>query len=176
MWCLSSRDGKKCPEGAPRSFRVNYPFWPTSSILKTQYMPRYALIVAFPDEGTAVRSVFLHEDVEDSGLRTIYPPIILDPLGYSSLDHQYLQQYMYIIYIYIYSYSHKKRTCSVDLCCSLSLYSYECTRTYISRHSYEHRRRIMSGMYIRSIYTTAITRNRNTWSIFTENHIHSQIK
>ena len=100
MWCLSSRDGKKCPEGAPRSFRVNYPFWPTSSILKTQYMPRYALIVAFPDEGTAVRSVFLHEDVEDSGLRTIYPPIILDPLGYSSLDHQYLQQYMcmYIIY------------------------------------------------------------------------------
>ena len=63
-------------------------------------MPRYALIVAFPDEGTAVRSVFLHEDVEDSGLRTIYPPIILDPLGYSSLDHQYLQQYMCTKYVY----------------------------------------------------------------------------
>ena len=87
---------------ARHALSVNYPCWPTSSILKTQYMPRYALIVAFPDEGTAVRSVFLHEDVEDSGLRTIYPPIILDPLGYSSLDHQYLQQYMctmYIIYI-----------------------------------------------------------------------------
>ena len=63
-------------------------------------MPRYALIVALPDEGTAVRSVFFHEDVEDSGLRIIYPTIILDPFGCSSLDRQYLQQYMcmYIIY------------------------------------------------------------------------------
>ena len=42
---------------ARHALSVNYPCWPTSSILKTQYMPRYALIVAFPDEGTAVRSV-----------------------------------------------------------------------------------------------------------------------